>query len=173
MAQPRKSRRAAPHAPHNDGSRPRSQAWAAALGSRPPCRATLLPRDRDAPRQLAHLDRLDDLETCDIDDGNVVRYAVGGQKVFLVRGEGHVPDALSDEKIFLDRMRCRVYHRDAIGRAQRHECGAAIIADSDADRLNSLLAQSWDLESDLCRYLVLHRVDDADRAADLGGDPEL
>src|SRR5262245_32968824 len=35
-------------------------------------------RNRDTPRKLADLDRLDDLKICDVDDGDVVRDAVGG-----------------------------------------------------------------------------------------------
>src|SRR5215831_17125066 len=56
-------------------------------------------RNSDTPRKLADLDRLDDLEICDVDDGDVVRHAIGRQKIFFVRGKRHVPDALAHEKI--------------------------------------------------------------------------
>src|SRR5262249_12424392 len=49
--------------------------------------------DSDTPGKLADLDRLDDLEICDVDDGDVVRYAVGREKIFFVRGKRHMPDA--------------------------------------------------------------------------------
>src|SRR5262249_50911123 len=62
-------------------------------------------RNCDTPRKLADLDRLDDPEICDVDDGDVVRYAVGRQKIFFVGGKRHVPDALAHEKIFLDLVR--------------------------------------------------------------------
>src|ERR1700730_11188923 len=122
----------------------------------------LLSRDRDAPRQLAHLNRLDDLEAPDVDNGNVVRYAVGGQKIFLVGGERHVPDALADEEIFLHLMCCAIDNGDAIGWTQRHEGGLAVPGDADPDRLDGFLPQSRYVEGDLLRHLVLHRIDDAD-----------
>src|SRR5262249_58949082 len=70
----------------------------------------------DTPRKFADLDRLGDLEICYVDDGDVVRHAVGRQKIFFVRGERHVPDALAHEKVFLNLMRRGVDHSDAIGR---------------------------------------------------------
>src|SRR5215510_12561103 len=78
-------------------------------------------RNRDTPRKLADLDRLDDPKICDVDDGDVVRHAIGGQKIFFVRRKRHVPDALTHEKIFLDLVRRAVDHGNAIGWAERYE----------------------------------------------------
>src|SRR5947207_13736531 len=103
----------------------------------------------DTPRKLADLDRLGDLEICHIDDGDVVRYAVGREKIFFVRGKRHVPDALAHEKIFLDLVRRSIDHGNAIGRTERYESCLAVPRDADPDRLNGLLAQSRDIEGDL------------------------
>src|SRR5437667_12560354 len=83
-------------------------------------------RNCDTPRKFADLDRLDDPEICNVDDGDVVRYAIGRQEIFFVRGKRHVPDALAHEKIFLDLTRRTVDHRDAIGRTERYESGLAV-----------------------------------------------
>src|SRR5262245_65420533 len=95
----------------------------------------------DTPRKLADLDRLDDLEICHVDDGDVVRYAVGREKIFFVRGKRHVPDALAHEKILLDLVRRAVDYGNAIGGAERHESGLAVPGDADPDRLDGFLAQ--------------------------------
>src|SRR6516164_7602635 len=68
----------------------------------------------DTPRKLADLDRLGDLEICHVDDGDVVRHAVGRQKIFFVRRKRHVPDELAHEKIFLDLLRRTVNHGYAV-----------------------------------------------------------
>src|SRR5215472_6554898 len=124
--------------------------------------------DNDTPGKLADLDRLDDLEICDVDDGDVVRYAVGREKIFFVGGKRHVPDALAHEKIFLDLVRRTVDHGNAIGRTERHEACLAVPCDADPDRLDGLLAQSRDIEGDLLLHLVFLGIDDAHGAADFG-----
>src|SRR5262249_55531814 len=124
--------------------------------------------DSDTPGKLADLDRLDDLEICDVDDGDVVRYAVGREKIFFVRGKRHMPDALAHEKIFLDLVRRTVDHGNAVGRTERHEACLAVPGDADPDRLDGLLAQSRNIEGDLLLHLVFDRIDDAHGAADFG-----
>src|SRR5262249_10323181 len=125
-------------------------------------------RNCDTPRKLADLDRLDDPEICDVDDGDVVRYAVGRQKIFFVRGKRHVPDALAHAKIFLDLMRRAVDDGDAVGGAGRDESGLAGPGAADPDRLDGFLPQPRDIEGDLLPHLVFHRVDDAHGSADFG-----
>src|SRR5262249_12257282 len=127
----------------------------------------------DTPRKLADLDRLDDLKICDVDDGDVVRDAIGGEKIFFVRGKRHVPDALGHEKIFLDLVRRTVDHGNAVGRTECHEASLAVPGDADPDRLNGLLPQPWYIERDLLFHLVFHRVDDAYRSTDFGRNPDL
>src|SRR5258708_30132958 len=122
----------------------------------------------DTPRKLANLDRLNDFEICHVDDGNVVRYAVGRQKIFFVRSERHVPDALTHEKIFLNLMCRSVDHGDAIGRTERHEPCLAVPRDADSDRLDGFLPQPWNIERDPLLHIVLHGVDDAHCSTDFG-----
>src|SRR6266851_8097552 len=57
--------------------------------------------DGNAPRKLADLDRLDDLERGHVDDRDVVGEAVGGEKILLIRRERHVPNPLADQEILL------------------------------------------------------------------------
>src|SRR5689334_8495480 len=97
----------------------------------------------DTPRKLADLDRLGNPEIYHIDDGDVVRDAVGGQKIFFVRGKCHVPDALTDEKIFLNLMRRGVNHSNTIGGTECHKSCLAVFGDVDSHRLDSLLPQPW------------------------------
>src|SRR5215468_11173053 len=125
-------------------------------------------RNGDTPRKLADLDRLDDPEICDVDDGDVVRYAVGRQKIFFVGGKCHVPDALAHEKIFLDLVRRTVDNGDAIGGAERDESGLAVPGDADPDRLDGFLPQPRYIEGDLLLHLVFRGVDDAHGSADFG-----
>src|SRR5262249_3434731 len=125
----------------------------------------------DTPRKLADLDRLDDLEICHVDDRDIVRHAVGRQKIFFVRGKRHVPDALAHEKIFLNLMRRGVDDGDAIGRAKCDESRLAVAGDADSDRLDGLLPQPWYFEADLLLHPVFRRVDDAYRSTDFGRDP--
>src|SRR5438128_3732754 len=125
-------------------------------------------RNCDTPRKFADLDGLNNPEICNVDDGDIVRYAIGRQEIFFVRGKRHVPDALAHEKIFLDLMRRTVDHRDAIGRTERYESGLAVPGDADPDRLDGFLAQPRDIEGDLLLHLVFHGVDDAHGSADFG-----
>src|SRR6266446_3751675 len=127
-----------------------------------------LPGGKHECSGLSDLDRLDDPEICDVDDGDVVRYAVGRQKVFFIGGKRHVPDALPHEKIFLDLMRRTVDHGDAIGGAERHESGLAVPGDADPDRLDGFLPQPRYIEGDLLLHVVFHGVDDANGSADFG-----
>src|SRR5215831_9014589 len=125
-------------------------------------------RNCDTPRKLANLNRLDDPEICDVDDGDVVRYAVGRQKIFFVGGKRHVPHALAHEKIFLDLVGRAVDHGDAIGGAERYESGLAVPGDADPDRLDGFLPQPRYIEGDLLLHLVFRGVDDAHGSADFG-----
>src|SRR5215471_1280080 len=125
-------------------------------------------RNCDTPRKLADLDRLDDPQIRDVDDGDVIRYAVGRQKIFFVGGKRHVPHALAHEKIFLDLVGRAVDHGDAIGGAERYESGLAVPGDADPDRLDGYLPQPRYIEGDLLLHLVFHRVDDAHGSADFG-----
>src|SRR5262245_65375031 len=115
----------------------------------------------DTPRKLADLDRLGDLEICYVDDGDVVRNAVGRQKIFFVRGKRHVPDALAHEKIFLNLMRRGVDHSDAIGRTECHESCLAVLGDADYDRLDGLLPQPRYVEGALRLHSAVHVVRDS------------
>src|SRR5215471_17572902 len=124
--------------------------------------------DSDTPGKLAHLDRLDDLEICNVDDGDVVRYAVGREKIFFVRGKRHMPDALAHEEIFLDLVRRTVDHGNAVGRTERHETCLAVPGNADPDRPNGLLAQPRNIEGNLLLHLVFRGIDDAHGAADFG-----
>src|SRR5262249_27381616 len=125
-------------------------------------------RDSDSPGKLADLDRLDDLEICDVDDGDVIRYAVGREKILFVRGKRQVPDALAHEKIFLDLVRRTVDHGNAVGRTERYESGLAVPGDADPDRLDGFLPQPRYIEGDLLLHLVFRGVDDAHGSADFG-----
>src|SRR5262245_59720597 len=125
-------------------------------------------RNCATPRKLSNLDRLDDSEMCDVDDGDVVRYAVGGQKIFFVGGKRHVPHALAHEKIFLDLVGRAVDHGDAIGGAERYESGLAVPGGADPDRLDGFLPQPRYHESALLRHLLLRRVVVRPGSADFG-----
>src|SRR6516225_4695877 len=127
----------------------------------------------DTPRKLADLDRLGDLEICHVDDGDVVRHAVGRQKIFFVWGKRHVPDALAHEKKFLNLMCCTVDHGNAVGRTECHESCLAVSGDADSDGLDGLLPQPWYIERDLLLHLMFRRVDDAYRSTDFGRNPDL
>src|ERR1700747_539872 len=127
----------------------------------------------DTPRKLADLDRLDDLEICYVDDGEVVRHAVGRQKILFVRGERQVPDALAHKKIFLNLIRRGVDHGDAICRTKGYEPSLPIPGDADSNRLDGLLPQPWYIEADLLLHLVFHRIDDTHCPADFGRNPDL
>src|SRR6516165_1917328 len=133
----------------------------------------LLPGDCNAPWQLANLDAFDYLQIGHIDDRNVIRYSVGGQKIFLVRRKRSVPNALSNEKIFLHRMGFTINHSDAIGWAERHEPHPPVSGNADSHRLDSFLPQSRYLKRDLALYLVLGGIDDGYCSADFGGNPQL
>src|SRR5262249_34450990 len=132
-----------------------------------------LPRHGNAPGQFADLDGLNHLQAGNVDDRNIVRYAVGGEEILLVRRERHVPHPLPDQEIFRYLVRGGVDHGNAIGGTERDEGGLAIAGDADADRLDCLLAQAGDIERDLLFHLVLGWVDHADGGADLGRYPDL
>src|SRR6266508_2310005 len=132
-----------------------------------------LPRNCDTPRKFADLNRLDDPEICNVDDGDVVRYAIGRQEIFFVRGKRHVPDALAHEKIFLDLMRRTVDHGDAIGGTERYEPCLAVPGDADPDRLDGFLPQPRYIEGNLLLHFVFHGVDDAHGSTDFGRNPDL
>src|SRR5262249_49565052 len=109
-------------------------------------------RNGDAPWQFANLDRIDDLERSNIYDRHVVRYAIGGQKIFLIRREGHMPDALAYQQEFLDLVGGGIDHGNAIGRTECDESRLAVVRNGDSHRLNGFLAHARDHETDL----VLH-----------------
>src|SRR6267154_1021051 len=123
--------------------------------------------------QLADLDRLDHLLRNDIDDRNVVGYAVGHQQIFFIRGKRHVPDPLSDQKVFGDLMAGAIDDRDPVGGTKRDESGLAIFGHADADRLDCLAPHAGNAECDLAGNLAFCRVDDGHRASDLRGHPQL
>src|SRR5262245_35992626 len=129
---------------------------------------TSLLRNCDTPRKLADLDRLDGSEICNVDDGNVVRYAVGRQKIFFVRRERHMPDPLAHEKVFLNFMCRSVDHCDAIGWTERHERCLAVPGDADSDCLDGFLPQPRNIEGDLLLHLVPGGVNDAHGSTDFG-----
>src|SRR3546814_6242534 len=84
-----------------------------------------------------------------------------------------LPDSLADQYVIDHLVALGVDHGDAVGRAERDEGLAAVFQDTHADRLQRLRLQARHLE----RYLLLDLqalwIDDADRAADLGGHPDL
>src|SRR5262249_19114480 len=125
-------------------------------------------RNCDTPRKFADLDGFDNPKICNVDDGDVIRYAIGRQEIFFVRGERRVPDALAHEKIFLNLVCRGVDHGDAIGRAECHEACLAIPGDADSDRLDGFLPQPWYIEGDLLLHLVFRRVDDTHCSTDFG-----
>ena len=86
--------------------------------------------------------RLDHLLRGDIDHRNIVRYAVGHQQIFFVRRKCHVPDPLSDQKIFDDRVAGGVDDGDAVGGAERDKRGLAVLGHADADRLDRFAPQA-------------------------------
>src|SRR5262245_33930219 len=91
-----------------------------------PCGCSLMPRHPDTPWQFGILYRLDHFEIWHIDDRNIVRYAVGGQKVALVWGECHVPDPLADQQVFLHFVGSAIDHGDPIGGTERDKAGFAV-----------------------------------------------
>ena len=59
------------------------------------------------PGQFANLNGLDNAQRRHVDDGDIVRNAVGNQQVFFVGREGTMPNPLSDQEI-LDRKSTRL-----------------------------------------------------------------
>src|SRR5438067_8575595 len=82
-----------------------------------------MPGNGDAPGKLAHLDGLDHFEGRNVDHGDVVREAVRGEQIFLVRRERQVPDPLPDQQVFLHFVRRAIDDRHAIGGTERDEAG--------------------------------------------------
>ena len=85
----------------------------------------------------------------DVDDRNIVGQPVGGQQVFFVRGERHLPDPLPDQQVFFHRSGLRIDHRDAVGRPERDERQAVVLSETNPHRLDRLVAQALDVEMDL------------------------
>src|SRR5947208_548416 len=139
---------------------------ATAVGSAVVTAKMSLLRNCDTPRKLADLDGLNNPEICNVDDGDIVRYAIGRHKIFFVRGKRHVPDALAHKKIFLNLICCTVDHGDAVGRTKRHEPCLAIPGDADSNRLDGFLPQSRNIEGDPLLHLVLYGVDDTHCSTD-------
>src|SRR5215475_3569348 len=110
--------------------------------------------------KLADLDGLDHLLRGNVDDGNVVGDAVGDQQIFFVRREGHVPDALPDQKIFRHLVAGRIDDGDAVGGTERDESRLAVLGHADADRLDRLAPQTGDLKIDLAGHDMLDRIND-------------
>ena len=129
---------------------------------------TSLVGDCYAPRQFANLDRLDHLQAGHVYHRDIVRKAIGRQKVLLVGRERHVPNTLTHEEIFLDLMRSGIDHGYSVGWSQRDKAGLPVLGDVDAHRLNCFAAQPRNSEVDLFGDLVPDRVNDAYRAANLG-----
>src|ERR1700761_159752 len=127
----------------------------------------------DTPRQASYRDRFDDVERSDVNNGHIVRKAVGGQQVFAVWGECHLPDALTNKQVFLYRVGLGVDHCHAVCRAKGNERCRVIIGKADADGLDALGTQTLNAESDrVCDYMF-YRIDNTDRATELRGDPDF
>src|SRR3546814_2710366 len=84
-----------------------------------------------------------------------------------------LPDSLADQYVIDHLVALGVDHGDAVGRAERDEGLAAVLQDTHADRLQRLRLQARHLERDLLLDLQALWIDHADRAADLGGHPDL
>ena len=77
-------------------------------------------RNGHAPRQLSDLDRLEDLERCDIDQGDIVRHPISADQQLFIRRERQLPNALTDQEIVFDLEGLAVDHRNAVaGPARR------------------------------------------------------
>ena len=99
--------------------------------------------------------------------------AVGREQKLLVGREAELPDALTDQQITLDLQCCRVDDRYSIGGSERDERALPVLGDAYADRLNRILVDARDLETDLADDLASLGVDDGHCAADLGAHPKL
>src|SRR5262245_5125087 len=126
-----------------------------------------------APWQFTHLNRLDYFQVGYFDDRDVVRKAICGQQVLFVGRQRHVPDSLTDKKILLYFVSCAIDHGYSVGRTESNEAGLAVFCNADTYGLNGLAAQTGDSEADLFGHLVSDRINDANGAADFGGNPEL
>ena len=122
---------------------------------------------------MPDLDRFQHFELVDIDDGNIVRDAVGADQQLFVGSEGQLPHALADQKIVENFVSFSIDHSDAVGGAQGHEGLLSILGDADADRLDRFGAKTRNFKYYLLDDLKCLVVDDADSAADLGTDPHL
>src|SRR5260221_5488673 len=143
----------------------------------------LLPLDDDtarpswphdhAPGLVADRHRLDDTEIRHVDHRHIVADAIGRIEAALVAVEGEGPDALPDQEIFLHLVGLRIDHGNTGGRPQGDEGELAGLCPRHADRPDRLLRHGRHRRSDLMDDLVRWRIDDADRAPDLGCDPDL
>ena len=118
--------------------------------------------------------RLDDLVLGDVDDRDVVGVAVGRVEALLVRRERELPDALADQQVFLDLEGLR-------RRSPRPGWPGPSATKAFLRSLVTLMPTGWIASvgtpgiSKVILWMILRvlRVDDADRAADLGRDPDL
>src|SRR5260370_3285644 len=100
----------------------------------------------NTPGQFADLNRFDDLLARHVDDGDVVRDAIGDQQIFLIRRKSAVPDSLAYQQIFQDGVRDAVDHRHPIGRPGIDEAEVALLGYVDADRLYAIGSNPLKLE---------------------------
>src|ERR1044072_5971048 len=120
--------------------------------------------DDDTPGIAPDLDRADDAQFLHVYDGHVIGCAVGREQKLLVGREAELPDALTDQQITLHLQCCRVDDRDSICRSERDECALPVPGDSYADRLNRILIDARDLETDLADDLARAGIDDGHRS---------
>src|ERR1700730_8124064 len=113
----------------------------------------------------------DDPQACHVDDRDVIRNAVCDHQIFLVRRKGTMPNSLADQQILQNGMRDAVNHRHPIGRPEGDEAELAISRDIDADGLDGLRSQAWNLECHRLLELAWGRIDDRQAAADFRGYP--
>src|SRR3954452_15678757 len=85
--------------------------------------APSLLRDRDAPRQLAHLDALDHLEAGHVDHRHVIGHAVGDEQELLPGRERHLPHTLAHQEILLHFVGGGIDDGYTVGWSERHEGG--------------------------------------------------
>src|SRR5712671_2438318 len=127
----------------------------------------------DTPGQLTNSNRFDHLEGADIDHRDVVADPVCRVDPTLIRVEGEAPYALADQEVAHNLITLRIDNGNAVGRSERDEGELAVACDGNSDRLDRLVRHSGNREGDALDDIALRGVDDADRPADFGGNPEL
>src|SRR3954447_5858583 len=80
---------------------------------------------------------------------------------------------MANQQVLAHQMSAHIDHSDAVRGPERDKPCLAVRSELDANRLDRLAPQTRNLKSDLSGHVVLERIDHADAAADLGGDPKL